>query len=278
MEEGEFEKAKLTYFQLLDDNPEMEEWTSGYSIAGYWDNRIDAVHLTKEGLDRAQLLLKYLEQFQTDAKKQGWYGTLSFHGVSRCILQEILLQFSLSPNWDPKKGYGDATQTLAEGFFLSGLPNKTIEILAFLKKKDSLPVKLHFVLAESLLVTGKYSEGKDEYLTAFLRDPQSLDPVFIHWEPLRKLSEEFVTSCNEELFSLALESGLFEGAKETSLEPRLELTKHIPRQLQIPNPSTNLIHLIRSTLFYLSTKPGPEQTDYQKEWENWKRKHPAPWD
>ena len=61
IKEGEFEKAKIIFSELLDINPENPDYISGFYIASYWDNRLEKI-LSIRGVTYVRKDLEYKER------------------------------------------------------------------------------------------------------------------------------------------------------------------------------------------------------------------------
>ena len=96
LKEGEFENAKHIFFELLDIDPNKQEFIAGYYISSYWDNRIEIILSTKEGKERGNLLVEMFNQFATEITKRNFPKNETYESLTYCILSEASTQFRIA--------------------------------------------------------------------------------------------------------------------------------------------------------------------------------------
>ena len=183
--EGNFEKARKIYSDLLDADPEDLSFIAGFFISSYWDNRLELVLRIREGKERGRKFVSLFEEFDREIRERKYPLAEPYQAATQCILGEASFHFKLAYQKEGNMGLEPAVLTeLALCLIRTGDYKNASDILAYgqsLKKS----AQNTFYRAECLFFMDKEKEGKAAYMEGFLSDPSVLHPEIIHSEPLR---------------------------------------------------------------------------------------------
>ncbi|WCL50479.1 tetratricopeptide repeat protein [Leptospira sp. GIMC2001] len=186
LREGEFEKARHLFSQLLDQNPDNLDWINSYFIASYWDNKIDHLMSLREGKDRGKAILRYLDDFENEIINRRIPREEAYTATLQCVLEEASHHLGISFRLEGWNGVdGETLRGLVICFIRLGNFAKALELLEYSGNLDHQSSDLSFLRAECLIGVGRLDEGKELYKRAFLDDPTRFRSENIIWEPIK---------------------------------------------------------------------------------------------
>lgn len=196
LKEGEFENAKNIFFELLDIDPNRQEFIAGYYMSSYWDNRVESILSTREGKNRGNLLVEMFNQFVQEITKRNFLKNETYESTTFCILTEASTQFRIAYQ---KEGMGgldkNVLSNLAMCLIRIGDYKNARDILEYSKKFQDISMQNLFYEAECLYHLGDHSRSRLYYRTAMLNDIDLLDLEIVKSEPLAtalmELGEQF---------------------------------------------------------------------------------------
>ena len=196
LKEGEFENAKHIFFELLDIDPNNQEFIAGYYISSYWDNRIETILATREGKDRGNLLVEMFNQFVTEITKRNFPKNETYESLTFCILSEASTQFRIAYQKEGMHGLDkNVLSNLAMCLIRIGDYKNARDILDYSKKFQDVSMQNLYYEAECLYHLGDHSRSRLYYRTAMLNNPDLLDLEIVKSEPLAtaimQLGEQF---------------------------------------------------------------------------------------
>lgn len=188
---GEFEKAKSIFSQLLDESPENPSWREGFFLSSYWDNKLDYLLSQREGKERGKALLEYLNSFDETIKERSYPKSKSYEATISCILEEISYHLGIAfrlEGWnglDWKTLYG-----LAATYIRLSHYKQAMELLEYGLGEKTLQIEFEFLRAECLIGLNRIQEGKDLYMRCFLEDPYKYRPDTTKWKAIATINRE----------------------------------------------------------------------------------------
>lgn len=223
LSEGEFEHAKSAFDSLLEQDPENPEYGSGFYISSFWDNRIDRIHITKEGRERTGLLLEFLKDFESVYRGKSFPKELSYHSAIDSILKETTDQLRIALRKEGIQSLSPSSiAELSYRLLLAEEVDLAWEVLRDSSGLEKSSPELLFFRAECTYQKGNISQGLLLYREAFLQDPSSIRLDSVRAEPILKavqsLKEEFPedSDLKEALPVLLLEQGVFREVRKFS--------------------------------------------------------------
>jgi tetratricopeptide (TPR) repeat protein len=185
LKEGEFEIAKQTFSELLDQDPNHQDYITGYFISSYWDNRIEIILNQKEGKDRGSLLVKLFNEFLTEFQLRNFSKNETYESLTFCILSEASAQFRTSYQKDGLNGLNkEILSNLVMCLTGIGDYRNAIEIIEYSKKYYTLSIQNLYYLAECSFHVGEESKSRLYYRMAIVSDIEPLNLEIIKSEPL----------------------------------------------------------------------------------------------
>ena len=182
--EGDFEKARKIYSGLLDQDPENVTNISGFFISSYWDNRLELILKTREGLERGRKLVHLFEEFDREIAKRAFPKNVSYQNATQCILGEASQHFRLSYQKEGTMGLDLVVLSeLALCLVRTGDYKNAEDVLAYAASLQKTPDQV-FLRAEALYFLGKEDLSRKLFTEGFLMDPSLLRLEIVHSEPL----------------------------------------------------------------------------------------------
>lgn len=93
LQSGEFEETWKLFGDLLESDPNNQEYLCGFYSSGYWNNRKNALEQIKGVRDRGTFLYREWEKFQDDAEARNFSDCLTYRSVMQYILGNAAEQF-----------------------------------------------------------------------------------------------------------------------------------------------------------------------------------------
>ncbi|PJZ68948.1 hypothetical protein CH373_07900 [Leptospira perolatii] len=183
--EGNFERAKKAFDSLLESNPENSDYISGFYLSSYWDNRIERIHISREGRDRAALLLEFLKEFEAQYSQKQFSKSSSYWTCRNAIILEVVDQVKISIQKEGNLSISSGMIVeLIYQLLLSGEVTSASEILKDVSGLEKGIPELLFLRAECMYQSGNEAQGLLLYREAFLKDPSLLRIDAVRSEPI----------------------------------------------------------------------------------------------
>lgn len=185
IKEGEFEKAKIIFYELLDINPENPDYISGFYIASYWDNRLDQILKAPEGKERGLILNELFSIFETEYKARKYPYNASFDSIVSCILGESCSQLRVGFQRIGAINFGRETYLLlTENLVRTEDYKSAFELIDYSKKFFELPPVYYFYKAECFYHLGEEKKSRILFRSTLLQYPELYPYDYIRSEPL----------------------------------------------------------------------------------------------
>ncbi|MBK8398616.1 MAG: tetratricopeptide repeat protein [Leptospiraceae bacterium] len=281
LREGEFENAKHIFFELLDIDPNKQEYVAGYYIASYWDNRIESILTTREGKFRGNLLVEMFNQFVQEITKRAFPKNDSYESVTFCILSEASTQFRIAYQKEGMHGLDkNVLSNLAMCLIRIGDYKNARDILEYSKKFQDVSMQNLFYEAECLYHLGDHSRSRMYYRLAMLNNPDLLNLEIVKSEPLTtaimELGEQFESQeeIREILPVYCLEKNLIPEIRDYSREEVNQLFIEMMRlesNLNTERPELKFklnCRILNIGLTILDTFPGQINSELTKKVKN----------
>lgn len=219
LKDGEFEKAKNIFSELLDKDPENLELISGFFIASYWDNRIELIFNSKEGKERASRLVQLFDEFEKETLNRNYPKNVLFSLVTECVLGEASSQFRKAYQREGMIGLDPSHLIqLARCLMKTGDYANAREILEYSKSFHKSSLETRYFEAECLYHLGDAKQSRILYRDSLLADPLAIRLEMVNSEPLNTA----IQSISTELFELDLKEYLPVFCLEKNLLPELK--------------------------------------------------------
>ncbi|MBE7410743.1 MAG: hypothetical protein L6Q54_08180 [Leptospiraceae bacterium] len=222
LKEGEFEKAKTIFSNLLDKEPENPDFISGFFISGYWDNRIELIFNSKEGKDRASRLVQLFDEFEKEVSQRNFSNKTFLSFVTECVLGEASSQFRKAYQREGMIGLEpNHLIQLVRCLMKIGDYTNAKEILEYSKNFHKSSGEIRFFEAECIYHLGDHRQSRVLYRDAMLLDPLAIRPEMVNSEPLHSailsISKEYSEiDFKEYLPVYCLEKNIFTEVKNYS--------------------------------------------------------------
>ncbi|MCE9498946.1 MAG: hypothetical protein K8R21_00260 [Leptospira sp.] len=237
LKEGEFEKAKALFSELLDKEPDNPEFISGFFISSYWDNRLENILISREGKERGKKLFELFEEFEKEISRREYPKTESLVNITFCILQEASIHFRLAYQTEGLVGLD--SQTLIQLSFClmkTGDYKNAYEILSYSSRNyDKSSISVLLCQAECLYHLGEHRKSKIAYREGMLLDPALLKIDLVESEPLRSAINEIKQNFKSEIYLLeylpvyCIEKNLLPDLRDYSEEELNRIVSEISR-------------------------------------------------
>jgi tetratricopeptide (TPR) repeat protein len=185
IKEGEFEKAKTIFSELLDINPENPDYISGFYIASYWDNRLERILSSPEGKDRGLVLNSLFVEFETEFKNRRYITNSSYDAIIYCIVGESCSQLRTGFQKEGAYGFGkDNYLLLAKNLVRTEDYKNAFELMEFSKRFFELPAEYYFYKAECFYHLGDEKKSRILFRSTLLQYPDLFPFESIKSEPM----------------------------------------------------------------------------------------------
>ncbi|EQA38672.1 hypothetical protein LEP1GSC047_2477 [Leptospira inadai serovar Lyme str. 10] len=216
LSEGEFDHARKAFDLLLESDPENPDFAAGFYVSSYWDHRIDRIHHSREGRDRAGLLLEFLKEFELIYAKKALPKSLAYLSAKDSVLKESTDQLRIALRKEGIQSLPASTiSELAYRLLLAGETELASEVLRDSSGLERFSPELLFFRAECTYLSGNESLGLLLYREAFLKDPSAVRLDCVKAEPIRRaietLNDDFSdkNDLKEAIPVFCLETGIF---------------------------------------------------------------------
>ena len=185
IKEGEFEKAKIIFSELLDINPENPDYISGFYIASYWDNRLERILSSPEGKDRGLVLNSLFVEFEIEYKNRRYIPNSSYDAIIYCIVGESCSQLRTGFQKEGAHGFGrDNYLLLTKNLVRTEDYKNAFELMEFSKRFFELPAEYYFYKAECFYHLGEEKKSRILFRSTLLQYPDLFPFESIKSEPM----------------------------------------------------------------------------------------------
>ena len=185
LKEGEFEKAKVIFSELLDINPSNPDYISGFYISGFWDNRLDKILLSSEGKERGLLLNLLFENFETEYKNRKYPFNSSYDSIVYCIIGESCSQLRIGFQIEGAHNFGKENfLLLIKNLVRSGDYKNSFELIDYSKKFFELPPEYYFYKAECYYHLKEEKKSRILFRSTLLQYPELFPFETVKSEPM----------------------------------------------------------------------------------------------
>ena len=185
IKDGEFEKAKKIFSELLDINPENPDFISGFFTASYWDNRLDTILNTPEGKERGLTLNSLFLSFQTEYKSRRYPFNSSLDAIISCILGESCSQLRIGFQKEGIHAFGRENYLLlTKNLVRTENYKDAFELLEYSKRFFELPPEYYYFKAECFYHLGEEKKSIMLFRSTLLQYPELYPFEYIKSEPM----------------------------------------------------------------------------------------------
>jgi hypothetical protein len=248
IKQGEFEKSKILYSNLLDYQPNDKLYISGFFISYYWDNRIDKILATPEGKERGLLLISLFDKFEEEYFERKYPISPAYDSILKCILEESCIQLKLGFQKLGSQAFGKETYLLLAKCLLRIEDYKNcLEILEYSKKFIELTPDYYYFKAECFYHLKEVKKSRLMFRSTLLYFYEKLPIHILKSQPLMDAWNEIILTLNREeaihyLPVYCLEKNLLPEINDYSKEEILDLWSDIQKLLDVNaefKPETN---------------------------------------
>jgi tetratricopeptide (TPR) repeat protein len=223
IKEGEFEASRNIFSNLLDEDPENVIYQSGYFISRYWDNRIDSILSPPEGKLRANQLVIFFREFDSEIKTRNYPKNESYEAAVFCVLTEASQHYRISYQKEGMLGFDkEILKNLSMCLVRIGDYKNALEVIEYSRKFMEDSIKQIFYRAECLYHLGDLKGSVIHFRIGFIQSPEELELDIVKSEPLttaiKELRDRFPDEddLKEFLPVYCLEKNYFKEGKEYS--------------------------------------------------------------
>lgn len=199
IKEGEFEKAKKIFSELLDINPENPEYISGFYISSYWDNRLEKILSSPEGKERGLLLNSLFSDFEKEYKNRRYIPNSSYDAIIYCIVGESCSQLRTGFHKEGPYGFGkDNYLLLAKNLVRTEDYKNAFEMMEFSKRFFELPPEYYYFKAECFFHLGEEKKSRILFRSTLLQYPDLFPFELVKSEPMSSSWLEISVKHNSE--------------------------------------------------------------------------------
>jgi len=200
--QGNLKRAKELYGELLEQNPEEQEYICGFYTASYWENRTDIIRPEKTGREAASQLLKAWDRFESIGEEKKFLNCKSFGAAMKYIFGIASDNFRSAFQQEGAAGDIDLLLELSRCLMRIENYSDAVEILQYARKFNKTNPRILFILGEAYLAPEEdelRGRGISLYRDAFFLDPNALDVSVIASLPVGEILKELYEYFEEDL-------------------------------------------------------------------------------